>query len=103
MDQHINKLIEHLSERDSETTKLTGEDLMQQLWYYYLEENTADPEEIKEGFREVDALLKTPPMKCADRIFDVVCQQCGRYQRTAFLDGLALGSRLQEALCRRTP
>ena len=98
MNHYIEKLIIHLSERKSTGTKLTGEDLLEQLWYCYLEEKTVDPEEIREGFREVDSLLERLPLKSADRVFDVVYGQCCRYQRQAFLDGLMLGVGLHGAM-----
>ena len=91
MNHYIKLLFAELSRRESETTHLTGEDLLEQLWYCYLEERSADSGEIREGFREVDAILGQLPLKSADQLFDAVCRQCCRYQREAFLDGLILG------------
>ena len=91
MNNYLEKLLSELSRRESETTHLTGEDLLEQLWYCYLEERRADSVEIREGFREVDAILGQLPLKSADQLFDAVCRQCCRYQREAFLDGLILG------------
>ena len=91
MNHYIKLLFTELSRRESSTTHLTGEDLLEQLWYCYLEERRADSGEIWEGFREVDAILGQLPLKSADQLFDEVCRQCCRYQREAFLDGLILG------------
>ena len=98
MNHYFKLLFAELSHRESETTHLTGEDLLEQLWYCYLEERRADSVEIREGFREVDAVLGQLPLKSADQLFDAVCRQCCRYQREAFLDGLTLGVGLHGAL-----
>ena len=98
MTHYIEKLLAELSRRESDTTNLTGEDLLEQLWFCYLEENRADSKEIREGFRKIDAILGQLPIKSADQLFDEACRQCCRYQREAFLDGLTLGVRLHAAL-----
>ena len=54
MKHDLRALVNHLSERSLCGTVLTGADLLEQLWYFYLEENTADPPEIREGFRDVE-------------------------------------------------
>lgn len=61
MNQDIKKLITHLSEHSPSQTRLTGKDLLEQLWYCYLEEKTVDPHQIRDGFREIDILL--PPFR----------------------------------------
>lgn len=90
MKHDLRALVNHLSERSLCGTVLTGADLLEQLWYFYLEENTADPPEIREGFRDVEKLLEPLPFRSANQIFDTVSQQCCRYQRQAFLDGLTV-------------
>ena len=91
MNHYIKLLFTELSRRESETTHLTGEDLLEQLWHCYLEERRADSGEIREGFRKIEAILGQLPIKSADQLFDETCRQCCRYQREAFLDGLILG------------
>lgn len=98
MKMYVNQLLMHLTQYQSERTSLTGKDLLEQLWYCYLEENRADSKEIREGFREIDMILGQLPLKSADQLFDEVCRQCCRYQREAFLDGLILGMGLHGAL-----
>ena len=98
MNHYIDKLITHLSEHSPSGTRLTGKDLLEQLWYCYLEEKNVDPQEIREGFREIDRLLEQLPTRGASQVFDTVCQQCVRYQRETFLDGLRLGISLHQAL-----
>ena len=91
MNHYIKLLFTELSRRESETTHLTGEDLLEQLWHCYLEERRADSGEIREGFRKIEEILGQLPLKSADQLFDEACRQCCRYQREAFLDGLILG------------
>lgn len=92
------RLITELLQHQAGGTNMTGEDLLEQLWFCYLEENRADSKEIREGFRKMDAILGQLPIKSADQLFDEACRQCCRYQREAFLDGLTLGVRLHAAL-----
>lgn len=98
MNPYIQKLLSHLSDRTPEAYALSGEDLLQQLWYYYIEETSADPQEIRAAFREVDDALQSLPAKEADRVWDVTCKLCFLYQRTAFLDGVTLVAQLRTAL-----
>ena len=85
------RLLTELLQHQAGGTNMTGEDLLEQLWFCYLEENRADSKEIREGFRKIDAILGQLPIKSADQLFDEACRQCCRYQREAFLDGLILG------------
>ena len=98
MKHDVKALVDHLSGRSLCRTDLTGADLLEQLWYCYLEENSADPQEIRDGFRDVDKLLEPLPFASANQLFDIVSRQCCRYQRQAFLDGLTLGARLHQTL-----
>jgi hypothetical protein len=92
------RLLTELLQHQAGGTNMTGEDLLEQLWFCYLEENRADSKEIREGFRKIDAILGQLPIKSADQLFDEACRQCCRYQREAFLDGLTLGVRLHATL-----
>lgn len=98
MSLYINTLLHHLAERHSRTCGLSGEDLLEQLWHCYLEDATIEPAEIRAAFREVDSILEQLAFRDADRIFDLTCQLCCLYQRSAFLDGMTLGLQLSAAV-----
>lgn len=59
------RLITELLQHQAGGTNMTGEDLLEQLWFCYLEENRADSKEIREGFRKIDAILGQLPIKSA--------------------------------------
>ena len=98
MNPYINKLLTHLAQSAPEDADMSGEELLEQLWYYYIEETTVEPKEIRAAFREIDRSLEKLPGKEADRICDLTCRLCYLYQRSAFLDGLTLGAQLSGAI-----
>ncbi|MBE6950591.1 MAG: hypothetical protein E7451_04560 [Ruminococcaceae bacterium] len=98
MNPYINKLLAHLSQRTPYADTISGQELLEQLWYYYIEETAVEPKEIRAAFRKIDRSLEKLPDKEADRVCDLTCQLCYLYQRSAFLDGLTLGARLSGAI-----
>lgn len=98
MNKHIQKLLTHLSERTPQACTITGEDLLEHLWFTYLEETSADPQEIRAAFREIDSLLQPLPKKDANHLWDLICKVCYVHQHISFLDGVTLGAQLHTAL-----
>ena len=98
MHPYINKLMTHLSQRTPQAGDMSGQELLEQLWYYYIEETTVEPEAIRAAFREIDRSLELLPSKEADRICDLTCRLCYLYQHSAFLDGVTLGAQLSGAI-----
>ena len=63
-----------------------------------VQSNEGDPEEISEGFRELEEFLCSLPLEDNDAVFTLCCNLCSIYQRMAFMDGLQYGARLMQEI-----
>ena len=74
------------------------ETVLDQLYQAYAESHESDPPEIRDGFKELDALLEHLSLDDNNAVWNLCCQLCTAYERKAFLDGLQYGAHLiQEA------
>lgn len=73
-----------------------GEDttVQDQLYLVYAESHESDPEEIRDGFKELEEFLHTLPLADNNAVFNLCCCLCSAYERKAFLDGLQYGAHL---------
>ena len=74
------------------------ETVLEQLYQAYIQSREGDPEEIKEGFQELEEFLCFLPLEDNDAVFTLCCNLCSIYQRMAFMDGLQYGARLMREL-----
>ena len=72
--------------------------ILEQLYLVYAESHESDPQEIRDGFKELDALLECLPLADNNSVWNLVCQLCTAYERKAFLDGLQYGAHLMNEL-----
>ena len=72
--------------------------VLEQLYQAYIQSHEGDPEEIKEGFQELEEFLGSLPLEDNDAVFTLCCNLCSIYQRMAFMDGLQYGARLMQEL-----
>ena len=70
------------------------ETVLDQLYQAYAESHESDPEEIGDGFKELEEYLHTLPLKNNNAVFNLCCRLCSAYERKAFLDGLQYGAHL---------
>ena len=70
------------------------ETVLEQLYQAYIQSHEGDPEEIREGFRELEEFLYSLPLEDNDAVFTLCCNLCSIYQRMAFMDGLQYGAHL---------
>lgn len=98
MNSYIDKVLTHLSEREPQIGPMTGEDMLEELWFYYLETASVEPQEIQDVFLEIDHTLHPLPWKDAEHIRNLTNRLCYVYQRISFLDGLTLGTQFAQAL-----
>jgi len=73
------------------------ETVLDQLYQAYAESHESDPPEIRNGFKELDALLGSLPLDDNNAVFNLCCL-CSAYERKAFIDGLQYGFRLANDL-----
>ena len=70
------------------------ETVLDQIYQAYAESHESDPEEIGDGFKELEEFLHTLPLEDNNAVFNLCCCLCSAYERKAFLDGLQYGSHL---------
>ena len=70
------------------------ENVLDQLYQAYAESHESDPEEIGNGFKELEEFLHTLPLEDNNAVFNLCCRLCSAYERKAFLDGLQYGANL---------
>ena len=68
--------------------------VLDQLYLAYAESHESDPEEIRDGFKELEEFLCALPLADNNAVFNRCCRLCSAYERKAFLDGLHYGTEL---------
>ena len=68
--------------------------VLDQLYQAYAESHESDPPEIRDGFKELDALLEQLSLDDNNAVWNLCCQLCTAYERKAFIDGLQYGAHL---------
>ena len=74
------------------------ETVLDQLCRTYAESHEADPPDISEGFRELEAFLGQLPLDDNNAVFNLCCRLCSAYEYKAFIDGLHYGVQLMMEL-----
>ena len=74
------------------------ETVLDQLYQAYAESHESDPPEIRNGFKELDALLEQLSLDDNNAVWNLSCQLCTAYEHKAFLDGLQYGAHLMQNL-----
>ena len=72
--------------------------VLDQLYRAYAESHENDPPGIRDGFKELDALLGHLPLDDNNAVFNLCCRLCTAYEQKAFLDGLHYGAQLMMEL-----
>ena len=74
------------------------ETVLDQLYQAYSESHESDPPDIRDDFRELDALLGYLPLDDNNAVFNLCCHLCSAYEHKAFMDGLQYGARLLQEI-----
>ena len=72
--------------------------VLDQLFWVYRDSHESDPAEIRDGFKELDALLGHLPLDDNNAVFNLCCSLCTAYEYKAFIDGLHYGAQLMMEL-----
>ena len=75
-----------------------SETVLDQLYQAYAESHESDPEEISDGFNELEEFLCELPLEDNNAVFNLCCRLCSAYERKAFRDGLQYGAHLIKEL-----
>ena len=90
----INLLKHHLQTCPIDTGDPDCKTVLDQLFQAYQESHESDPPDIRDGFKELDALLGYLPLDDNNAVFNLCCRLCTAYEQKAFLDGLHYGVQL---------
>ena len=74
------------------------ETVLGQLYQVYQESHESDPPDIRDGFRELDDLLRHLPLEDNNAVFNLCCRLCTAYEEKAFRHGLIYGAHLMQEL-----
>ena len=77
------------------------ETVLDQLYQAYQESHESDPPDIRDGFQELDDLLRHLPLEDNNAVFNLCCSLCTAYEHKAFQDGLQYGAHLMFELFRK--
>lgn len=68
--------------------------VLDQLFWVYRDSHESDPPEIRDSFRELDALLRHLPLDDNSAAFNLCCSLCTAYEYKDFIDGFHYGVQL---------
>ena len=60
------------------------ETVLDQLYQVYQESHESDPPDIRDGFRELDDLLRHLPLEDNNTVFNLCCSLCTDYEHKAY-------------------
>ena len=98
MQSLINLLRHYMETRPFDTGDPDYKTVLDQLYRAYQESHESDPPHIRDGFKELDALLGHLPLDDNNAVFNLCCSLCTAYEHKAFLDGLHYGAQLMMEL-----
>ena len=94
MDNIAKRLKAYIEAHPFDTGDSDCETVLDQLYQVYQESHESDPPDIRDGFRELDNLLRYLPLEDNNAVFNLCCRLCSAYERKAFIDGLQYGAHL---------
>ena len=75
-----------------------GESVLTMLYEAYSECNRLDDTQIKDDFNELYQLMNGMELRDMDKIIYPVCKLCRDHERSGFIEGIKIGSRLAHEL-----
>ena len=94
MDKIVERLKAYIDTHPFDPGDSDCETVMDQLYQAYAESHESDPQEISEGFKELEEFLCGLPLDDNNAVFNLCCRLCTAYEHKAFLDGLQYGAYL---------
>ena len=98
MDNVAKRLAAYMDKHPINLGDTDCETVLDQLYQAYTESHEPDPQEIRNGFKELEEFLCTLPLEDNNAVFTLCCRLYGAYERKAFLDGLHYGVFLAKEL-----
>ena len=98
MNEIVKRLNAYINAHPFDSGDSDCETVLDQLYQAYAESHESDPPEIRNGFKELDALLEQLSLDDNNAVWNLCCHLCTAYERKAFLDGLQYGAHLIQEL-----
>ena len=98
MNEIANRLNTYIQSHPFDAGDSGCETVLEQLYQAYFESHESAPEEIGDGFKELEGFLCVLPLDDNNAVFNLCCRLCSAYERKAFLDGLQYGAQLMREL-----
>lgn len=98
MNEIANRLNTYIQSHPFDAGDSGCETVLEQLYQAYAESHESDPEEIGDGFKELEGFLCVLSLDDNNAVFNLCCRLCSAYERKAFLDGLQYGAQLMREL-----
>ena len=90
----VHRLNEYIESHALDLGDSNCETVLDQLYQAYAESRESDPEEISDGFKELEEFLCELSLEDNNAVFNLCCRLCSAYERKAFRDGLQYGAHL---------
>ena len=94
MDNVAKRLAAYMDKHPINLGDTDCETVLNQLYQAYAESHESDPQEIRNGFKELDDLLGDLSLDDNNAVWNLCCQLCTAYEHKAFIDGLQYGAHL---------
>ena len=98
MDKIVERLKAYIDTHPFDPGDSDCETVLDQLYQAYAESHESNPQEISEGFKELEEFLCNLPLDDNNAVFNRCCRLCIAYERKAFMDGLQYGAYLMREL-----
>ena len=96
MNEYLTALQTHLNTQQSTNT----ENILELLYDAYNDTTGMDNEEIKADFEKLYQLMNGKPLQEIDEIIYVVCTLCRDHEKAGFVEGVKVGSGLDQELAK---
>ena len=95
MQKNIAQLLrEQVKDHTFDYGNMDVDSIMDFLYISYSEISRSDPEDITQGFADLDRFLDRMSFEESTEVFTNICRLCLAYEKRGFLDGLHLGAQL---------
>ena len=98
MDNITKRLAAYMDKHPINLGDTDCETVLDQLYQVYAESHESDPQEIRNGFKELEEFLCTLPLEDNNAVFTLCCRLCSAYEHKAFIDGIQYGAHLMKEL-----
>lgn len=98
MDKIAKRLKAYIEKHPFNSGDSDSETVLDQLYQAYTESHESDPQEVSDGFKELENFLCELPLDDNNAVFNLCCRLCSAYEHKAFLGGLQYGAHLMQEI-----